>query len=519
MSEQLQMLDLEKLQESKYNPRKHFDKETLTELAESIKQNGMVEPLIIRPIPQGGIGTDRDYEIVAGARRFRALKLTGAKTCLCVVRELTDDQALEIQIIENLQRDDVHPLEEAEGYKRLLGRGKHTVASLAGKIGKSEAYVYQRLKLCDLIPVARTMFLQDEFSLSHALILCRQTAAQQKELLKNDPGQHTAEDFRDLTRREFHLALKAAAFNLEDINLVPKAGACVNCLKRTGANPNLFPDIKQTDICTDPTCFNEKAIAFVKIQVGTHPDAVLLSGGSQYHYSAYGDKSKPKGLTPDQWTFAGTKKCDHIQQGVIVEMRGRDDDDSKGKLGQLATVCTKYATCTVHNEWARSRSELHERRQTKAVKEKRRNLRFTKRVNQEIYRRLIASFKKAVNLEELRPVAIEVAEENSFRYRAEWLATALDVPFKREKSPSATGSNAQNAIEKFVAKAHHQDLLVFLAAVPFTPGFYGDAEDDWNVMRKRAVSRGIKLAEVEKEVLAQDRAKKVVQKDAKKKKK
>jgi len=113
----IQDIPLVKIRESKTNPRRFFDEAKLAELADSIRQHGVLQPVLVRPLPEGDAGT---YELVAGTRRYRASKLAKRNSIPATVRELTDAQALELQVIENVQRVDVHPLDEAQGYEALV---------------------------------------------------------------------------------------------------------------------------------------------------------------------------------------------------------------------------------------------------------------------------------------------------------------------------------------------------------------------------------------------------------------
>ena len=140
----VRLLDLNKIVNSTYNPRKNFREETLLELAESIKQSGVLQPICVRPRDEG-------FEIVYGERRYWAAAMAGLQIIPALIRELSDAEAEDAAITENLQREDVRPREEAAAYKRALQSGRHTIESLVGKFGKSEAYIRSRLKLCDLI--------------------------------------------------------------------------------------------------------------------------------------------------------------------------------------------------------------------------------------------------------------------------------------------------------------------------------------------------------------------------------
>jgi ParB family transcriptional regulator, chromosome partitioning protein len=133
-------IPLNRIQESKTNPRRTFDETKLTELAGNIRRHGVLQPVLVRPLPGG---QDGFFELVAGARRYRASRIAGRETIPASVRELTDTECLELQLIENLQRADVHELDEARGYAALmqLRPDTYTVETLAGKIGRSEKYV------------------------------------------------------------------------------------------------------------------------------------------------------------------------------------------------------------------------------------------------------------------------------------------------------------------------------------------------------------------------------------------
>ena len=145
MSNGILELQLKEITASKYNPRKTFNEENMTDLVASIKDKGVINPIIIRKI-----ANKAGYELVCGERRFKAAQKAGLKTIPTLVRELTDQQALEFQVIENLQREDINPVEEAEGFNALLTQFKYTQDTLAKEIGKSQGYIAARLALLNL---------------------------------------------------------------------------------------------------------------------------------------------------------------------------------------------------------------------------------------------------------------------------------------------------------------------------------------------------------------------------------
>jgi putative parB-family protein len=179
------LVALANIQPSSFNPRKHFDEVNLYELAESIKQQGVLQPITLRPIAE----TDR-YEIVFGERRYRASVMAEMEDIPAIVSELTDEAAEEMAITENLQRKDVTPIEEANAYQKLIENGRHTVQTLAVLFGKNENYIRTRLKFTALIPEIATLLETDELTISVATEICRYGEDIQKEVY----GKHLQDD-------------------------------------------------------------------------------------------------------------------------------------------------------------------------------------------------------------------------------------------------------------------------------------------------------------------------------------
>lgn len=254
-------IPLSSLRESKTNPRRTFDEAFLDELAKSIREKGVLQPILARPVKDK---TFR-FEIVFGAQRFRGAQRAGIDRIPARVLELDDKAALEVQVIENLQRRDVHPLEEAEGYEQLHLKHGYAIDDLAAKVGKSKGYIYARLKYLALGPAGRKAFLAGDLNPSTALLVARIPGADlQAQAVKAITGQGPDADpmsFRrasDYVQRTFMLRLDDAGFSTTSVDLVPAAGSCVACPKRTGNQRELFDDVKSADVCTDPGCFRSK---------------------------------------------------------------------------------------------------------------------------------------------------------------------------------------------------------------------------------------------------------------------
>lgn len=165
------------IQPSAFNPRKTFDEASLKELSESIASQGVLQQIGLRPIAD----TDR-YEIIFGERRYRASVMAGLATIPADIYDVTDDEAVEIAVTENLQREDVSPIEEANAYQRLIDSGRYDVQSLAVQFGKSEAYIRTRLKFIALIPEIAQLLETDAITVSVATEICRYGTDIQKEV-------------------------------------------------------------------------------------------------------------------------------------------------------------------------------------------------------------------------------------------------------------------------------------------------------------------------------------------------
>ena len=160
-------LAVDQMHSGKYQPRTQFSDEALRELAESIRKNGIMQPIIVRASPKH----KSKYEIVAGERRWRAAQLAGLGDVPVIIRDIPDKQALELALVENIQRQDLSPIEEANGYQRLIEEFDYTQEELAGTIGKSRSHISNLLRLLSLPDEIRDMLEKNELSMGHARAL------------------------------------------------------------------------------------------------------------------------------------------------------------------------------------------------------------------------------------------------------------------------------------------------------------------------------------------------------------
>lgn len=236
---------LANIQPSSYNPRKYFDEVSLAELAESIRQQGVLQPIGVRPIDESG-----KFEIVFGERRYRASLLAGLEEISAILLNVSDETAAEMAVTENLQRKDVTPIEEANAYQKLIESGRYDVQSLAVQFGKNENYIRTRLKFVSLIPEIAELLEKDEITISVASEICRYGTDIQKEVydkhLKADSynswrGLKAAEvakfieqDFTtDLSRYAFDKTLCASCPHNTNNMMLFCEGGCGNCANRT----------------------------------------------------------------------------------------------------------------------------------------------------------------------------------------------------------------------------------------------------------------------------------------------
>lgn len=325
--------------ESPLNTRQHYDEKKMSELADSIARSGQLAPAVVRPNPNGKGGL---YEIAAGHRRYRARKKLKHQVLLCLVRAMDEAEFLQVLTIENLQREDLHPLDEALGFRRLLELPGFDVEVVAGKVGKSPSYLHHRLKLCDLSEPARKAFLSGGMLLGHALVIARLQPKDQQRALAELRGRFDNElrsvsELKRWVGQEVLCDLQRVPFATGDATLVPAAGSCTACPKRTGHQRELMPEVDiesgkhATDRCLDPACYQGKLSAFVQIQrtkaATEHPD--LLSIATWHKYGS----GRTKGvLYTDQWWKA--KKGDAKARAALV-VEGYDD------VGKVIWVTTQ----------------------------------------------------------------------------------------------------------------------------------------------------------------------------------
>jgi ParB family chromosome partitioning protein len=348
-----QYIAIDQLFESPTNPRKTFDQTKLEELAASIKHHGLIQPIVVRP-------KDNRFEVVAGARRFRASQLAEEFSVPAHIKELNDAEVLEWQLVENSQRVDVHPYEEAQGFQRLLDVPGYDVTAIAEKSGKRVSHIYARLSLLQLIAPVAEAFVQERITASHANLIARLPQEHQQDAFENcwrrdwqDKEAHLlpAKHLAAWIQANLYLNLAEAPFDREDSALKPEAGACIHCPRRSGYNTSLFPDV-QGDQCLDSGCYQSKVEAHIDRELASRPELVQIqtawrqpseTGPEVLNKNQYRELPDPD--NPD-----AEPPCPSARPAIIVYGKN---------VGRTITVCLA-PRCAVHANHAQQPDEDEE---------------------------------------------------------------------------------------------------------------------------------------------------------------
>lgn len=376
LAEHFTYVDIDRLIESPLSSRKLYDPKKIDELVESIKGVGIIEPLVVRLASHRNSKPD-DLEVIAGSRRLRAAKRAELKQAPVIIRELTDEQALEIMVIENNQREDPNALEEAEGYARIL-KTTYGLERLAAKIGKSHKYVYDRLKLLQLVPEAKSLVLIGRITPGHAILLARLKPEDQKRAMRdglfqyeNAPLLSKLEAEKDkLAHYKAHSVRELEAWIAEHVRLDREAPIVADLFPETAAA------VQQA---------KQEKLKVIQITHDNYVQPDAKEGNTERVY------------TERTWKLAdgskGNKGCDKSVLGVLV--LGSDQ-------GKTLRVCINK-DCKPH--WAKERREW-QRRRSDGVSEEARAKEAADRARQESSWK--AQQEKRESWEKARPAILEL---------------------------------------------------------------------------------------------------------------
>ena len=243
---QIQNLSIGNIKPDPEQPRKTFNEDALKQLSESIEKHGVLQPITVRQL-------NDHYVIVMGERRYRASNLAGKKTIPCIVRTYKNNDVLEVQIIENLQRQDVEPTEEAEAIAYLSE--KYAPTEIAKRLGRTDNFIRQRLKLAGLIGGFKHFVRNGEMTISLGVGVALFEPEEQLMMLETMGEDFNAHQINRMIKDQTY-DLEKASFDVADKKLVPKAGSCVECPFNAANQGNLFGEGQM--VCTKAACYETK---------------------------------------------------------------------------------------------------------------------------------------------------------------------------------------------------------------------------------------------------------------------
>lgn len=267
---------------SPLNYRKYFDAKALEQFAVNLATHGVITPVMLRPMPSG------NYELIVGERRYRGSLMAGLQTIPAMIKDLSDDLVNEIQLAENLQRENPHPFHEAQAVSRMQQTGK-SVEEIAARLGKSKTFVYSRIKLSGLIEPLQDMFLANKASVQEACEIATLSPQSQYEFYEEHCSDWQDDDFElpgSYAVNRFRYDLTRAPFDIKDKNLVAEKGACTTCPLNSATLKTLFPEMAREAICSGGECYHNKCLRHYARQIAeaaaTLPPQALVYSNSNF---------------------------------------------------------------------------------------------------------------------------------------------------------------------------------------------------------------------------------------------
>lgn len=316
---------------SPLNYRKYYSEQALKDFAAEIKQHGIIQPVRVRRMPSGR------YELVAGERRMRAAVIAGLTEIPTVISKLTDEQVNEIQLAENLQREDAHPLDEARGIA-LMQQRKLSIEEIAAILGKSKAFVYARIKLLTLIPSFGEMCYAGKINIQEALDIATLAPDAQTELFEAECKKWKSQKHFEFSNLEYLLRryrydLSRAPFDRKDKELLPEMGACNGCAFNSATLKLLFPEYAKTAICSNKNCYQQKCKANLVLQFTNAfqehlPEALLFFGGPTQEFTSILE-ALPEAAELKQYNYHDVQVIKLPEVPDKEDFTYEDDDDQK----------------------------------------------------------------------------------------------------------------------------------------------------------------------------------------------
>lgn len=348
------------------NPKGREAGPAFAELVASVREKGVLQPILVRKVVAVK-GSGFHYEVVAGHRRLAAAREAGLSEIPAQVATMTNAQALEAQIVENLQRQDISPIEEGEAYRRLIESSKQTVDDIAVKVGKSPRYVRDRLVLTNLVPKLAAMFRGGEIGAGVAAVMARLSPEFQRLSIRTlfesrwNAGQIDVSEAREWVREQVYAAISDAPWQGDDetvkAQLEKDAGPCEECPK---GKSDLFGKAA-ADRCPNPACYAKKIAAYIEIK--KRADPTLVSVSSQYGHGGQEGSTKEGALSRSLYHKIESKKdgCENEERGIVSFGEG---------LGGTIRFC-RTADCRKHKaevtDYAPSKDEKARRKRERVA--------------------------------------------------------------------------------------------------------------------------------------------------------
>jgi len=331
-------LEVSQIKSSPTNPRKTSDISALQELAESIRQVGILQPIMVRPV-------NGHHEIVCGERRYKASIMAGLEKVPVTTCNYTDDEVLDVQIIENLQRKDVHPLEESASYVYLHQTKGLSFDEISKRVGKSASYVTMRAKLDSLSLNFKEAMRNGKMTLATAVNLSRLPVEQQDHMWDDrnfENNENIEVQVDSWLYRQYTNDLTNACFDITDPEVSGFAPACTVCPNNSAFNTSLFPDIATKAICSDSACFTLKGKFHFDRVFAKHNDdpSVVLICSDYNSMSADAQEYADKGFkvySRDQFNSINMPK-----EPVIGDLDEEDFESQEELESSLAQSLNEY---------------------------------------------------------------------------------------------------------------------------------------------------------------------------------
>ncbi len=510
---------LSAIADSPTNPRKSFDKAYIIRLANSIQRQGLLHAPIVVPARVAGVIVPNRYVMVTGHCRKRAFEELKREEIEVKLVDAGEVEQVEKQLIENDEREDLTAMERAEGYQLLHKKHGLSVDAIAERRGKTKAVIYASLKLCELIDAGKKLLRegQKDFHGEHqnwnpscAELVARLPISLQPEVLERAKGGEYSTSLlsfralKELIRDEYMLDLKDAPFDPKDAQLVPTAGACTNCVKRTGAQSDMFGGEKiGADVCTDRPCHQKKVAAHRaavvketketgKVVLSAAESKAALSGNYSSDYVKLTDKHYEPGVkTPKTW--GEELKATKLEPVIAVDSTGRtvkvvkkeDLREALAEAGNKKAAASNDLTVHRHSTPSKPVSE-EDRKRAQAEEE------LHKKVIATATERFVAFIEKnGPTHAALRMVAKSMLSG--------WEGSAV---FERRGLKQGSYDETGKHFEKHFGKAKANELfgLIVERVVDSARDGYGDEAEYSKELAEACELAGVNLAKLEEEL-------------------